>query len=282
MNIRELTEMIAAKLQNDDALFEARQTVMHLFGLSTGGLILHKNDEVDDDTLARAKKIIDRRNSGEPLYYILGQTEFYSLPFYVGHGVLIPRQDTETLIDKAIEIIGKYFDKPVKAADICSGSGCIGITLAKNIPNITVDCVELYDDAIQYLEKNISLNNCENVSMIKANALTFCGDYDIVLSNPPYIRHDEKDTLSKEVLSEPHTALFADDDGLLFYKKITENFENRTGIIIYEIGETQGSDVSDILIRHGFDRTEIIKDDNRLDRVVVGINSKKINLYKEQ
>ena len=285
MTLRELQRQCRQLLCRENAEFEARQIVMSVLNMDKTDLIMHGGDEIDNGAAHKCRQMCERRNSGEPLYYIIGQTEFYGLPFYVGRGVLIPRQDTETLIDKVLEFVhnmknmrtasGGESGCSIRILDLCSGSGCIGITLAKMIENSTVDCVELYENALDYLNKNILLNKCKNVSAIKANALDFCGEYDIIVSNPPYVRWDEKDTLSVEVLSEPHSALFAGDEGLVFYKSISRNFSGKCGAVFFEIGETQGEQVADILRQNGFCNIKIAKDANGLERVVRGENTAK-------
>ena len=286
MTVRELVAAVTKSLQNDNARFEARQLVMfatvheHEGCDDVSWLIMHGGDDVADDVREKCAEYVSRRNSGEPLYYIIGKTEFYSLPFYVGSGVLNPRQDTETLVDEAVRIANEMRGTASSGADIgklrvldlCAGSGCIGIALAKTLDNISVDAVELYDEAYSYLVRNIKLNGCDNVSPITADALEFCGEYDIVVSNPPYVRFDERNTLSKEVLREPETALFADDNGLSYYKKITKNMKDSCFALIFEIGETQGREVSGILRSHGFHDVKIIKDLCGNDRVVCGFS----------
>lgn len=272
MTLRELQRHCKNRLECENAAFEAMQIVITALDTDKTALIMHGGDEVGAAKVLECERMCERRNNGEPLYYIIGQTEFYGLPFYVGKGVLIPRQDTETLVDKVLEYAeNNAHDEPLRILDLCSGSGCIGITLAKFIHNCTVDCVELLDEAFCYLNKNILLNKCKNVSAIKADALDFVGEYDIIVSNPPYVRFDEKDSLSKEVLNEPQSALFADDDGLAFYKRISRNFSRKCRALFYEIGETQGEQVSDILRQNGFCGIEITKDTNGLDRVVSGV-----------
>lgn len=285
MTVRELLAATTKSLQNDNARFEAQQLMLFAAGRDDlSWLIMHGGDDVADDICAKCKEYVRRRNSGEPLYYIIGKTEFYSLPFYVGRGVLNPRQDTETLVDEALRVAAEMSGAAVsgyggangklRVLDLCAGSGCIGIAIAKTADNVSVDAVELYDDAYSYLVRNIGLNGCENVTPIKADALKFVGEYDIVVSNPPYVRFDERNTLSKEVLAEPETALFADDNGLCYYKKITENMKDSCLALIFEIGETQGREVSEIMRSHGFHHIKIIKDLCGFDRVVLGFSQK--------
>lgn len=286
MTVRELVAAITKSLKNDNARFEAQQLVMfaavheHEGHDDLSWLITHGGNDVADGVIAKCTEYVSRRNSGEPLYYIIGKTEFYSLPFYVGQGVLIPRQDTETLVDEALKVVdemsgsGSGANSKIRVLDLCAGSGCIGIAIAKMRKNVCVDSVELYDEAYTYLVRNIGLNGCDNVTAVKADALTFCGKYDIVVSNPPYVRFDERSILSKEVLCEPETALFAEDNGLCFYKKITESMKDSCFVLIFEIGETQGQEVAKILRTHSFHHINIIKDLCGNDRVVCGFSRK--------
>lgn len=277
MTVRKLTTQMINLLQNDNARFEAQQLMLFAAGRDDlSWLITHGGNDVGDDVIAKCTEYVSRRNSGEPLYYIIGKTEFYSLPFYVGSGVLIPRQDTETSVDEALKIIDMMSGsvEKIRVLDLCAGTGCVGIAIAKMRKNVRVDSVELYDEAYSYLVRNIKLNNCGNVIPIKADALNFFGEYDIVVSNPPYVRFDERTVLSKEVLHEPETALFAEDNGLCFYKKITENMKSSCAALIFEIGETQGQEVADIMRSHGFHHINIIKDLCENDRVVCGFSQK--------
>lgn len=285
MTVRELLAFNAKTLCGDNADFDSRQIAMFVLGHDLTWLITHSGDTVSGAAINQCAKLVRRVNGGEPLYYVIGKTEFYSLPFYVGRGVLIPRQDTETLVDEALRLAknmrdefalrGADFDnRCIRVLDLCAGSGCVGIAIAKNVQNVKVDAVELYDDAYDYLLRNIKLNGCENVTPIKADALKFSGEYDIVVSNPPYVRFDERDSLSKQVLSEPESALFAEDNGLSFYKKITENMKNHCIALAFETGETQGREVYDIMQSCGFHHINKFKDLCGNDRVVSGFSQK--------
>ena len=164
------------------------------------------------------KKAIERRIKGEPLQYILGEWEFYSLPFIVGEGVLIPRPETELLVDLAL----KYATKESKIIDLCSGSGAIAIAIAKNT-GASLFALEKYEKALNYLEKNIALNKA-NVKVIKEDLFNFepSEKFDIIISNPPYIKKADLASLQKEVRFEPMTALDGGEDGLIFYRHIAK------------------------------------------------------------
>lgn len=266
MTVRELILQCQSQLLSDEAEREARLMVAHFMKMTPTALRMSYNQAVTDEVVLQCQKTVERRNFGEPLQYILGECEFFGLTFSVGKGVLIPRQDTELLVETALELIKDK--KTPKVLDLCSGSGCVAISIAKNRQDAKVDAVELYDEAYGYLLKNIDSNKATNVTPIKADALSFMGDYDLVVSNPPYIAHSEKADLSKEVLNEPETALFTDDEGLLFYKTISNNFANKCDIA-FEIGYRQGKAVSGILEKLGAN-TEISQDLCGNDRVVIG------------
>lgn len=263
----ELLKEIEASLQCENPDFEARQIVFSALNTDSTGFILKKNESASEETAENCREMAKMRNENIPLYYILGVCEFYSLEFFVGEGVLVPRDDTEILVDEALKAIENI--KNPRVLDLCSGSGAIAVAIGKNRPDSKVDAVELYDKAFYYLQKNIKHNKAENVKAICADALDFVGEYDLVVSNPPYISPSERKDLSKEVLCEPETALFAEDDGLLFYKKIAENFKvNKKFTLIFEIGYKMKSEVINILKKNGYSLIEAIEDYGKNTRVI--------------
>ena len=223
--------------------------------------------EEEEKLFSAAKK----RTEGYPLQYIIGNWEFFGRIFFVGEGVLIPRPETELLCETVL----KYFSRtmPPKIVDLCSGSGCIAITLAKELGGADVTAVELYDGAFEYLEKNNAFHgNC--VKTLRKDALEPFGEFDCIVSNPPYITGEEMEELQTEVTFEPKTALFGGTDGLDFYRAIAKNwFEhiNEGGLIVFEIGDTQGKAVKEILMENGYKDAGIIKDYEGRDRVVSAV-----------
>lgn len=220
--------------------------------------------EQEEKLFAAAKK----RAEGYPLQYIIGKWEFYGREFYVGEGVLIPRPETELLC----EFVLKRFSRtlPPKIVDLCSGTGCIAITLAKELPGAEVTAVELYDGAFSFLRKNNELHG-NPVCALQRDALEAFGDFDCIVSNPPYITGEEMKELQKEVTFEPETALFGGEDGLDFYRALAKNwFEHLSegGIIAFEIGDTQGEAVKNILLENGYSDAHILQDYEHRDRVV--------------
>ena len=204
MNLKEAYSYSVAFLNGnkvDEADFKALCIVCHIAGIKNSDYASHINDDIIMSRLADA---LWRLKSGEPLQYVIGKWDFYESEFYVGEGVLIPRPETEELVEKAVDII-KGFDKPV-IVDLCSGSGCIGISLAKKFPNATVYCIEKSKEAFRYLIKNSE--DCKNVVAINADISECFKDLDIkkadlIVSNPPYIRSSELETLQDEVKAEP-------------------------------------------------------------------------------
>ncbi len=213
----------------------------------------------------------EKRAKGYPLQYLIGNWEFFGRKFFVGEGVLIPRPETELLCETVL----KYFSRtmPPKIVDLCSGSGCIAITLAKELSGADVTAVELYKGAFEYLERNNAFHgNCVKTAL--RDALEPFEKFDCVVSNPPYITGEEMKELQTEVTFEPKTALFGGTDGLDFYRAIAKNwFEhlNEGGLIAFEIGDTQGEAVKNFLTENGYKNAAVIKDYENRDRVVTAI-----------
>lgn len=271
MVIYELVRSIASEL-SDNALFEAEQIVMSTMCISRSELVLGGKKEIGEEAKERAEEMLARRKSGEPLQYILGECEFMSLDFYVERGVLIPRSDTETLVETVLDIIGKRKN----VIDICSGSGCIGVSLANYNKDITVTLADISDKALEVSEKNIRRHNLtERVKTVKLDILKEYpeGKYDVIISNPPYIESSVIQDLMTEVRDfEPRLALDGGEDGLTFYRRIADiapQILNKGGIIVLEIGYNQGNDVKALLERDFFN-VQIIKDLCGNDRVVAG------------
>ncbi|MBQ5825634.1 MAG: peptide chain release factor N(5)-glutamine methyltransferase [Clostridia bacterium] len=277
MKIKDLRLKISSALAEcsfEEASFEADCMIADIIGVENSVLRVIGDNEVDALTVQKAESFVERRLSGEPLQYILGMWEFYGLKFFVGDGVLIPRPETELLIDTAIDFAEDK--KHITCFDLCSGSGCIGISVSKLLPGSDVTVLEKSDKALAYLLKNKEYNNADNLTIVKGDlfdgADLFEGkNCDILLSNPPYIRSDVVGCLQREVLAEPRMALDGGDDGLDFYRAIAEKWfcaVKPDGMVAVEIGEEQGSDVALIFSRY-FKDVCVIKDYSGNDRVVI-------------
>ncbi len=211
-----------------------------------------------------------------PLQYLLNEQEFYGRKFYVNKGVLIPRQDTEILVEKAINIVKDKKIETPKILDIGSGSGVIGITMALEIENSKVLGIDVSDVAIEISNKNREILKAKNIKIVKSNLFENVSfkEFDMIISNPPYISRDEIDVMSENTLTwEPEEALFAENEGLYFYNEICDKgyeYLQKEGYLLFEIGYKQGEKVKMIMEKKGYKEIEIIKDLQGLDRVVVG------------
>ncbi|MCH5348411.1 MAG: peptide chain release factor N(5)-glutamine methyltransferase [Oscillospiraceae bacterium] len=251
-------------------------------------LMLRGGEEVPEPDADRLMAAAEKRCSGIPLQYILGKWEFFGRTFFVGEGVLIPRPDTEVLVEKVIEHFQKAGNLSPEICDLCSGSGCIAITIKKELPKAVVHAVELSSDAMPYLIKNIRHNGAD-VKIIKGDVLdgriieNFAdpddfGEFrkiDAVIANPPYLTDKEMTELSREVKHEPELALRGGADGLKFYRAISALWKEILapgGLMAFEIGFEQGAAVKDILEKSGYSNVNIYKDYAGNDRVVTGVN----------
>lgn len=249
-------------------------------GISADELIRY--NECAENQYRKYQESIRRRANGEPYAYIIGNKEFMKLKFKVDASTLIPRDDTEILVQKAIEEIESLNEikksilvakkEKIRVLDMCTGSGCIAIALAKYVSNCEVDGVDISQDALKIAIENASSNNVK-VNFIKSNLFEKINNhYDMIVSNPPYIVSSVIENLQREVQKEPHIALDGGEDGLYFYRKIAKeatNFLKNSGMLLFEIGFDQGKKVSEILLNEGYKNIEVIKDLSGNDRVIV-------------
>ena len=229
MTVSDLLRTGTEKLKSvgiDDAEFDARCLAEYVLNYDSFYLRLNGYVKVGVADAETYFDLLNRRINGEPLQYILGEWEFMGLPFKVGRGVLIPRPETEILVEFAIDFLKKK-NAPV-VFDLCSGSGCIAISVAKFCSDATVYAVEKSDIAFEYLEKNISLNGVNNVKAVKGDIfdkeLLSGISPDLILSNPPYIRSNEIEGLQEEVKREPAMALDGGEDGYIFYRSLAKDW----------------------------------------------------------
>lgn len=255
--------------------FEARLIFEELFGRDFRKDILMGRLErgLSESESARLEDIISRRTAGEPLQYIIGEWEFYGLRFKVGKGVLIPRQDTETLVDRALSLLKNA--KQPKILDLCAGTGCIPISLSYHLSEAEIYAAELYDEAYGYLEANIASHGSKvkpyRLDVLDADSAKRFSDLDMITCNPPYLTGEDMRCLQKEVLHEPESALYGEDDGLKYYRiipKIWHDSLREGGHILFEIGCTQAKSVCEILEDCGYRDISVIKDLAGRDRVV--------------
>ena len=218
--------------------------------------------------------VIKKLESGIPVQYIVGNVDFYGNILKVNENVLIPRFETELLVEKTIKYIKQYFNKKVSIVDLGTGSGCIAITLKKEI-DCEVDAVDISIDALNVARDNAKSNNI-SINFILGDMLNNLDKkYDVIISNPPYIRYDEE-IMDIVKNNEPNIALYAEDNGLYFYKDIIKNAKKnlkRKSIIAFEIGMEQGNDIKEYALKY-FPKSKILieKDYNDRDRFIFIIN----------
>lgn len=236
-------------------------------------------DKIREMLVLRAKK-------RKPLQYILGEWEFYGLPFKVREGVLIPRADTEILVEQCIQLMREVEEPNI--LDIGSGSGAISIAIANELKSSSVTGIDINEKALKLANENKILNEIENVNFIESNLFEKLDKdfkYDLIVSNPPYISKEEYETLMPEVKNyEPQNALTDLGDGLYFYREISKlagEYLKDTGYLAYEIGYNQAKDVTKILQNNNFDILSVIKDYGGNDRVVIAKKAVKTENFEE-
>lgn len=240
-------------------------------------LITNKEEEVSKIKEREFYKLINQRKDKMPIKYILKSAEFMGLEFQVEEGVLIPRGDTEILVEETLKFIKN--ERRYDICDLCCGSGAIGISIAYLKENTNVDLIDYYEIPEKVTKKNIRKHNLDSrTNFIKSDLLkepiSMNKKYDILVSNPPYIKDEVIETLMDDVKKyEPHTALSGGEDGLYFYKKIIDDSNKilkDNGVLAFEIGHDQGKEVSDLMIEKGYKNVRVIKDLAGHDRVVIG------------
>lgn len=277
MTIKELLNQAVIMLKNeniDAPKNKARMLLQATLKKSREYLMIYDNKEVENIDRDRYIKNVKRLILGEPLQYITGLQEFMKLNFLVTKDVLIPRPDTEILVEKVINI-AENISNPV-ILDLCTGSGAIAVSLAKYIKNVHVCAVDISSKALEIAKKNAELNGVKNnIQFMESNLFDKIKDkkFDIIVSNPPYIETETIKTLSKEVQSEPKIALDGGKDGLDFYRKIADNgykYLNRQGYLCLEIGYNQKIAVRQILEKKKrYVNINCIKDLCENDRVII-------------
>lgn len=264
----------------DSYMLDCQLILGKVLNLDRMSIITNRDMEVDENACNEYYKLIGKRKNKMPIKYITESCEFMGLNFFVKDGVLIPRPDTEILVEEAIKEIKQK--KSVRICDLCCGSGAIGISIAKNIDFVYVDCCDISDVSEEVTKKNIQTFGLEErVAFVKSDLLKYALEeglqFDVVVSNPPYIRTEVIPTLMEDVKDyEPYIALWGGEDGLDFYRKITEQSRSTLkigGILAYEIGYDQAKEVSDILVNSGYINVKVIKDLAGNDRVVTGIKN---------
>jgi len=280
-NIHELLSSAEAHLVEHgvpNARRNAEWMLCHTLGWSMLDLYVRSRTRLRDETFGAYWEFVERRARREPLQYILGGTEFMSLPFDVRPGVFVPRPDTEVLVERADRMLRAFpLHRALSVLDLCCGSGIIGVSLASRIANMTVTSVDLSAEAVELTAHNARKNAVyDRVRVARSDAFEFLGTsparFAAILCNPPYIESGELAALPREIRDhEPTLALDGGRDGLDFYRRVIPMLPARLaddGFVMFEIGDTQGAAVSCLLHAAGFKRVDVIPDLSGRDRVV--------------
>ena len=255
----------------------ARNLLCHVSGKTQEQVIADRDLFANEEVCQAMEQAVERVMAGEPLAYVLGEWEFYGLRLYVDKNVLIPRDDTCAVTDLAIRK-ALFLEQSPRILDLCTGSGCIGLAIASRVKDARVTLADISKEALAVAKKNVAaVHFGGRVSCIQADALApvpaFLGKFDMIVSNPPYITGPEMLELPSSVDDyEPHLALYGGEDGLDFYRSITENYKTALkpdGYLCFEFGMGQGDDVCNILIKNGFTIIERTKDFNDRERAVI-------------
>ncbi len=252
----------------------------HVFNVPRAMYFIKKEQNAEPELQDKYFSYIDMRCKRIPLQHITGYQEFMGLDFKVNEHTLIPRQDTEVLVEEALDTINKYKmatnKDEIKVLDMCTGSGCIAISVASIAENVDVFAVDLSKEALNVAKENAENNNVSNIKFVQSDLFKLIKEetFDIIISNPPYIRTKDIEELMPEVRNyEPMSALDGFEDGLYFYRNITLEASRcleSGGYLLYEIGFDQADDVKKIMYDNGFLNVKVIEDLAGLNRVVIG------------
>ena len=272
MKIQEiLNEAIFRLKENkiEEPINKAKRLLAFTLNVTKEYLLINYQEEIPKEKVKTYNENIEKLISGEPIQYIIGKQEFMGIEFIVNKNVLIPQPDTEILVEKSIEI-AKTYEKP-KILDLCTGSGAIAVSMGKIFPQAIIYASDISKEALLIAKTNDKSNK---IKFIQSDMFENIEEkFDIIVSNPPYIKTEEIKKLSKEVQNEPNIALDGGKDGLQFYKEIIEqayNYLNKNGYICLEIGEDQKEGVTKLIEnnRHYKD-IKMYKDLNKNDRVII-------------
>jgi len=271
------TEFLEKK-EIESPRINAELLLAHALNCKRLDLYLSYDRPLNEDEVKLYREFIRRRIKSEPLQYIIGKVEFYGIEFNVNPSVLIPRQETEILVETVINSVNK--DGSLKILDIGVGSGNISISLAKHLPYSKITATDISEQALETAKANAEMNNVlEKINFIKHDILShnLNDEFDIVVSNPPYISREEFPQLKDELkVYEPQNALTDFSDGLNYYRIISskaKEFVKSKGKIFFEVGQGQVEDVKRILAENNFNEISIVKDYLKIDRVISGVKN---------
>ncbi len=257
-----------------EAQLDAEILLCGILEVSRSKLYILRRESITEEQYKKYKEYLNRRITREPIDYILGNSEFMGLNFNVNSNVLIPRQETELIVEHANKFIKETKAKNI--LDLCTGSGCVAVSLAYYNDNVSVVASDVSEAALEVAKSNALINNVsEKIKFIKSDMFNNIIDekFDIIISNPPYVKNDEYKGLEKEIFFEPKIAFLADDDGLTFYRIIAQKakqYLNKKGVLLLELNSNISSKVADLF--NDFNSVSIVKDYSGLDRILIAQN----------
>ncbi|MBN8512238.1 MAG: peptide chain release factor N(5)-glutamine methyltransferase [Rickettsiales bacterium] len=279
MQIKEILKVALKKLPDSSTPnLDARILLAYCAGISQEQLLLQYNDHIDKKTISCFFELIERRSKHEPIAYLVGKQEFYGLEFEVNNNVLIPRPDTELLVETVIsDCHSLSANNYIDILDLGTGSGAIAIALAKNLPKARITATDISLNALEIAKKNSNKHNVESqIQFLQGNwFLAIKGadkKFDYIVSNPPYIAENEKNFMTSSTLYEPKISLFAEDKGLNAYIKIIEmasNYLKQGAKLVLEIGFLQNAQVVTLLTQAGYNSIKMVKDLSGHNRTVI-------------
>lgn len=275
MKIKEILKIGVEKLNKEQENYlKVKLLLSNVLGVSKEYLLIHDEEEIPEDKVKEFFLKIERLGKNEPIQYIINSQEFMGFDFYVDKNVLIPQPDTEILVEEVIKIAKKLNESKIKILDMCTGSGAIAVSLSKLIENVDIIASDISEVALKVAIKNARENKTK-IDFIKSDLFENFpkeSKFDIIVANPPYIKSNIIKNLPDEVKNEPILALDGGEDGLIFYKKISESakiFLKENGYIAFEIGYDQKIEVEKILKEYGYKNIYSKKDFGGNDRVVI-------------
>ena len=274
MQVKEILNIGIEQLKEnniEEPILKARILLAHILKLRKEDFIIHDCDEISIENENRFNYAIEKIANGKPLEHITNNREFMKMNFYVDENVLIPRADTEILVEEVIKYCSN--EKKYNVLDLCTGSGAIAISIAKYVENVQVLGTDISLNALQIAKRNAIINNVKNITFKNSDLFENIQEkFDVIVSNPPYIKTSVIECLTKDVKNEPHIALDGGEDGLYFYKKIANyayNLLNEDGALFLEIGYDQAKEVINLLKNtKKYKDIECIKDLYGNDRVI--------------
>jgi release factor glutamine methyltransferase len=278
MKLKDILKISADTLKKagiETPITDSQLIIANILKIPRWKLITNKEDEIPEEKIKQIEKSIKLRAEGIPLVYLTKNKEFFGIKFYINENVLIPRPETEILVEEVLKRLPE--NKKIIGLDIGVGSGVIAISLLKNRENLEMIGVDISEKALKVAEINAKLKNVsKRLKLIKSNLFSNIPKdikFDFIVSNPPYVPIYEYKKLSKEVKREPKVALIAGKDGLAFYERIIKqgkNYLKQNGFIAFEVSYNQSDKIFTMLKKEGFNNIEISKDLNDINRVIIG------------